>query len=499
MKIELRDLADIRPYEKNPRKNDQAVEAVAASIREFGFRQPIVVDAEGVIIVGHTRYKAALLLGLKQAPVVVAEDLTPEQAKAYRIADNQTAEASDWDLDLLPIELGELQAAGQDLAPLGFSSEALALLLAPAVQEGLTDPDDIPAPPAEPTARRGDLWKLGEHRLLCGDSGEAADVDRLLEGELADLVVTDPPYNVAVEPRSVGAIEAGFSGWPTVKKPGSKNREQLKASERQIENDQASEAEFGELLNRWFGNLTRALKPGRSFYIWGGYSNVVNYPAAILAQDLHFAQVIVWDKEHPLLNRKDFLGAHESAYYGWRRGAAHRFFGGSKVTDLWHQKKVNPAKMLHLTEKPVELGRKAMECSSLAGEIVLDLFGGSGSTLIAAEQMSRRARVMELDPAYCEVIVQRWEAFTGKKAEKIESGEPAELAELAGEMATSAENGDGPAGAGDPAASSENGEGSAIAENGEGLLAAPPAKKTAKKKASRKKKPGQARAAKKKQ
>jgi len=196
MDIELRNIDDIRPYEKNPRVNDQAVEAVAVSLREYGFRQPIVIDADGVIIVGHTRWKAAKKLGLAKVPVHVAKDLPPEKVKAYRIADNQTNTLADWDYELLPIELKDLQAADYNLDLLGFSADELARILDPDGTQGLTDPDDVPAPPDEAITRPGDLWVLGNHRLLCGDSSKAEDVDRLLDGARIQLVNADPPYNV---------------------------------------------------------------------------------------------------------------------------------------------------------------------------------------------------------------------------------------------------------------------------------------------------------------
>jgi len=196
MKIEMRPIAEIKPYEQNPRLNDDAVEAVAESIRRFGFRQPIVVDEGGVIVCGHTRWKAAQKLGLEKAPVHVARDLTPEQIRAYRIADNKTAELAEWNMELLPIELAELGDAGIDWSLLGFDQDELAKLLDPGVQEGLTDPDAVPEPPDDPVTKPGDLWVLGDHRLLCGDSSSAEDVDRLLDGQPIHLVNTDPPYNV---------------------------------------------------------------------------------------------------------------------------------------------------------------------------------------------------------------------------------------------------------------------------------------------------------------
>jgi DNA modification methylase len=430
MQIETWPIARPQPYDKNPRLNDDAVAVVARSIQEFGFRQPIVVDEDGVVIIGHTRLKAAKQLGLSEVPVHVARGLSPEKVKALRIADNKTAEIAEWNLELLPIELAELQGMDFDLGLLGFDQDELAKLLDPGVQEGLTDPDEIPAPPDEATTKPGDLWILGEHRLLCGDSSKPADLDRLLDGQPIHLCNTDPPYNVKVEPRSNNAIAAGLSSFqgtthhqsmdvarhPEKSKPTQKK---LRAKDRPLANDFVSDEEFDRLLDAWFGNIARVLVPGRGFYIWGGYANCANYPPFLKKHGLYFSQAIIWDKQHPVLTRKDFMGAHEWCFYGWREGAAHEFFGPNNATDLWHVKKVNPQSMVHLTEKPVELAVRAMQYSSRTGENVLDLFGGSGSTMIAAQQTGRRAFLMELDPLYCDVIVQRYEQFTGTKAERI--------------------------------------------------------------------------------
>jgi DNA modification methylase len=429
MKIESRLLSEIHPYENNPRINDTAVDAVARSIEEFGFRQPIVVDEAGVIIVGHTRYKAAIKLGLTEVPVHVAKGLSPAQVQAYRLADNKTAEIAEWDYDLLPIELSQLKDLNYDLDLLGFSTDDLAQLLDPGVQEGLTDPDDVPEPPDEAITQSGDLWILGDHRLLCGDSANPDDVDRLLDGATIHLVNMDPPYNVKVEPRSNNAIAAGNSSFsnkhhqkfdlerhPEKSKP---THTKMRAKDRPLENDFVSDEEFDRLLDAWFGNAARVLLPGRGFYIWGGYANCGNYPPFLKKHGLYFSQAIIWDKQHPVLTRKDFMGAHEWCFYGWKEGAAHQFLGPNNATDLWHVKKVNPQSMIHLTEKPVELAVRAMQYSSRAGENVLDLFAGSGSTLIACEQTGRTAYLMELDPPYCDVIIQRWEQFTGTKAERI--------------------------------------------------------------------------------
>ena len=390
MLVEERPISSIRPYPGNPRLNDAAVDAVAASIREFGFRQPIVVDEQGVIIVGHTRYLAAIKLGLETVPVHVAVGLSPAQAKAYRIADNQTATLSQWDNDRLPIELAELQEMGFDMDLTGFSADELLRLLGSSSNDGLTDPDDIPEPPDEATTKPGDLWLLGNHKLLCGDSSNPDEVDRLLDGAPIHLVNTDPPYNVKVEPRSNNTIAAGNSSFAGPKhhqaldlarqqEKAKPTQKKLRAKDRPLANDFVTDEEFDRLLHAWFGNLARVLEPGRGFYIWGGYANVGNYPPVLKASGLYFSQAIIWVKEHPVLTRKDFMGYHEWCFYGWREGAAHQFLGPKNATDVWSIKKVNPQSMIHLTEKPVELASRAMEYSSKAGENVLDLFGGSAN------------------------------------------------------------------------------------------------------------------------
>jgi DNA modification methylase len=243
------------------------------------------------------------------------------------------------------------------------------------------------------------------------------------------LVHTDPPYNVKVEPRSNNAIAAARAAGTRQKhhqkfdlaRHRSKDRPtgQMRARDRELQNDFLPEEQFKDLLRRWFTNLSGALLPGRAFYLWGGYSNFRNYPAAIEQAGLYFSQCIVWHKQWPVLTRKDFMGDHEWCFYGWREGAAHYFNPAiHNATDVWTVRKVAPPEMVHLTEKPVELAERALAYSSRKGESVLDLFGGSGSTLIAAERLNRRAFLMEIDPAYCDVIVQRWEAFTGQQAQR---------------------------------------------------------------------------------
>jgi hypothetical protein len=280
MQIEMWAIERLKEYDRNPRNNDDAVGPVAESIRQFGFKIPVLVDKDGVLVAGHTRIRAARQLGLTEVPVICVDDLTPEQVRAFRIADNKLHELSTWNLELLPVELSELQGMNFDLDLLGFSQDDLAKLLDPGVRDGLTDPDEVPAPPDEAITKPGDLWILGDHRLLCGDSSKPADVDRLLPGATIQLVNTDPPYNVKVEPRSNNAIAAGNSSFanyhhqqmdlarhPEKSKPTHK---QMRAKDRPLENDFVSDEESDRLLAAWFGNIARVLDPGRAFYIWGG-------------------------------------------------------------------------------------------------------------------------------------------------------------------------------------------------------------------------------------
>lgn len=387
MQIEMWPIARPKPYPGNPRLNDSAVDQVAESIRVFGWRQPIVVDTDEVIVVGHTRLKAAMKLGLIEVPIHIARDLSPDQVRAYRLADNKLAELAEWNMELLPIELGQLQAADFDLGLIGFDADELAKIMNPDGEEGLCDPDDVPEPPDEAVTQPGDLWILGEHRLLCGDSSKPEDLDRLLNGQPIHLCNTDPPYNVKVEPRSNNAIAAGLSSFqgathhqsmdvarhPEKSKPTQKK---MRAKDRPLANDFVTDGEFDVLLDAWFGNISRVLLPGRALYCWGGYANVANYPSALKKHGLYFSQAIIWDKQHPVLTRKDFMGAHEWCFYCWKEGAAHVFLGPNNATDLWHVKKIPPQRMVHLTEKPAELAVRAIQYSTVVGENVLDLFGG---------------------------------------------------------------------------------------------------------------------------
>jgi DNA modification methylase len=414
----------------NPRSHPaKNLEGIKAALVEYGQVETVLVNRRKQpweVIHGNGRLQAALELGWTHvaANIVDVDDAT---AKAMAVVLNRTGELAEWNQQELDKLLREVQTSEKLTAMLAeLAQEQGILLTAPA---GLTDPDEIPEPPDEPVTHPRDLWLLGHHRLLCGDAAQAGDVDRLLDGASIHLVSTDPPYNVRVEPRSNNAIAAGLSSFrgtthhqsldlarhPEKAQPTGKK---LRAKDRPLANDFVTDADFDRLLHAWFGNIARVLQPGRAFYIWGGYANVGNYPPVLKAKELYFSQAIIWDKQHPVLTRKDYMGAHEWCFYGWREGAAHQFFGPSNATDLWSVKKVNPQNMIHLTEKPTELAVRAMLYSSRPGENVLDLFAGSGSTLIAAEQTGRRALLMEIDPWYVDVIVQRYEGFSGRKAER---------------------------------------------------------------------------------
>jgi len=433
IQIERWSLDRLVPFARNPRTHtEEQVAQIAASIVEFGWTNPVLVGADGVIIAGHARVMAARKLGLSEVPVIVLDHLSEAQRRALVIADNQLALAgTGWDEELLRGLLVDLRQDEFNLDVLGFSDEEIAAWLTQdpeAPHEGLIEEDAVPEPLEEPVTRRGDLWILGSHRLLCGDSASSEDVKRLVEGAPVDLVNTDPPYNVRVEPRSNNAIAAGLSSFAglqhhqsfDVHRGASKAKattKKMRPKDRALANDFMKDADYDVLLRRWFGNLAEVLKPGGAFYLWGGYANCANYPPALAECGLYFSQAIIWVKEHPVLTRKDFMGNHEWCFYGWREGAAHWFNPEiTNATDVWSVKKVSPNAMVHLTEKPVELAARSLTYSSKAGQTVLDLFGGSGSTLIACEKLGRRARLMEIDPPYCDVIIRRWQEYAGKTA-----------------------------------------------------------------------------------
>lgn len=419
--------------EKNPRRIDApAFERLCQSLLEdpeYFQMRPIISNKDLVVICGNQRLKAARKIGLKLVPVCITDQ---SELDIKRMLRDNILEAKwvygmlndDYDIDFLKelFDDDELVKIGE--ANIGLDDE---------------DDDIIPPKPQVAVTKPGDLWLLGNHRLLCGDSAKPDDVDQLLNGQKVHLVNTDPPYGVCVEPRSQNGIAAAiaaegmkhhqsFDVSRQRKKAFVRGRNMagmrrksasgivLRPKDRPLINDFVSEEKFAELLLAWFSNLSRVLEPGRCFYIWGGYANLANYPLAMKANELYFSQAIVWVKEHPVLTRKDFMGNFELCFYGWREGAAHKFFGPNNATDVWPIKKVAPQNMIHLTEKCVELAARAISYSSLKGENVLDLFGGSGSTLIACEKAARKAFLMELDPLYCDVICKRYEMMTGTKS-----------------------------------------------------------------------------------
>jgi DNA modification methylase len=393
MEVEMRPIGSIEPYDNNPRLNDAGVDAVAASIRAWGFRQPIVVDENDVIIVGHTRYKAAIKLGMETVPVHVARGLTPEQARAYRIADNQTATLSQWDDDKLPLELIALQKADFDLSLTGFPEDEILRLLTAPTGEGQCDPDDVPEPPAEPITQPGDLWLLGRHRLLCGDATRSDDIARVTDTPV-DLLLTDPPYNVAYEGKTADRLT--------------------------IANDAMHPAEYRRFLASALSASTCHLRPGGSFYLWHADTAGLDVRLACSDAGLSVRQCLVWVKSVMVPGRQDYQWRHEPCLYGWAEGAAHTWLSDrSQTTVLEFDKPTRSAD--HPTTKPVDLFAYLIANSCKPGDTILDPFAGSGTTLIAAEQTGRAASLVELDPRYCDVVIQRFEKFSGQKAKRLES------------------------------------------------------------------------------
>jgi DNA modification methylase len=386
--VEMRPVDSVRPYPGNPRRNDHAVEVVAKSVREFGFRQPIVVDADGVIVVGHTRYKAALKLGLSEVPAHVALDLTPAQAKAYRLADNRTASIAEWDDDKLVAELLALRDVGVDLDLLGFPADELTEMLGGGVTlEG--DPDDTPELPADPVTRPGDLWRLGKHRLVCGDAADPAAYAKLLEGTQADLLLTDPPYGVSY----VGGTADAMT----------------------LANDDLAPEDYDPFLAKTLGAAAACLKPGAAFYVWHADVHGATVRRAAERAGLPLRQVLVWVKSAFAMGRADYHWQHEPCLYGWRPGAPHQWHGGrAQGTTLCFDRPARNGE--HPTMKPVALFQRLVENSCPAGGVVLDPFAGSGTTLVAAHACGRRAALLEVDPRYCDVVVKRFEALTGLTA-----------------------------------------------------------------------------------
>jgi DNA modification methylase len=398
MQIEKIPLVDLIPYVNNSRTHsDEQVAQIAASIKEFGFNNPVLIDKEDGIIAGHGRVMAARKLGLTEVPCVRLEHLTETQRKAYIIADNRLALNAGWNEELLTIELNDLLADGFALEILGFDSDELKGLLDPVKPtEGLTDEDAVPEVPEEPKTKPGDIYQLGRHRLMCGDSTSIDAVEKLMP-ETANMIFTDPPYLMDF----TGGIHAD----------GSKS---FNAKHGAIKNDKMSEQEGNNFLDAI--NSIIKIKVDGAFYITFYRLGIGKYYASFDRTGLKCRSLIIWDKGNHTLSNSDYMSMYEPMFYGWVNN--HKFYGGKNGMDIWRIKRT-AKNDLHPTMKPVELVEKAILDGSQVNGIVLDLFGGSGSTMIAAEKQGRCARLMELDPKYCDVIVKRWEDFTGKKAELL--------------------------------------------------------------------------------
>ena len=418
MIIREMNVGEITPYNNNPRHNDEAVAVVAESIQRFGFKVPIVIDKDGVIVTGHTRLKAAKKLGMETVPCITADDLTDEQIKAFRLADNKTAEYATWDFDKLEAELAELKLLGIDMGAFEFE-----------LPDKLPDEDEFDLEEAleeidEPITTPGTIWKLGRHRLMCGDSTKAEEVKKLMDGQQADIVITDPPYNVNY---------------------------QNVTTDMKIMNDSMEGAKFRAFLLDSFKCMFDGLKEGSPIYVFHADTEGYNFRGSFVEAGFKLSQNLVWVKNSLVPGRSDYQWRHEPVLYGWKPGAAHKWYGDRTNTTVMEDlKSLNPNSMKkaelvayikelqekdyagssvikadkptfnddHPTMKPVKLIGKLLFNSSAKGDLVVDSFGGSGSTLIAAEQAGRTCYTMELDPKYADVIVARWEKLTGEKAER---------------------------------------------------------------------------------
>ena len=386
MEVISKSIDEITPYINNPRNNDQAVDAVANSIKEFGWQQPIVVDKNMVIIVGHTRYKAAKRLKLDKVPVVVATNLTDEQAKAYRLADIKVGELADWNDDLLSDELAGIDDI--DMSDFGFDE-----LDDPAKLEDAKDDDFDEEPPEEPKSKMGQVFQLGRHRLMCGDSTKLDDVKKLMGGYKADLLLTDPPYNV------------GYTG---------KQKSQMT-----IKNDKQSDDDFYKFLSSAFKNAKENMKSGAAYYVWYASSEASTFNLALNNNGLKVREELIWVKNQMVLGRQDYQWQHEPCLYGWNEDGTHAWYSDRKQTTILRFDKPQRAD-LHPTMKPIPLFDYQIKNSTKSGDIVLDLFGGSGTSIMACEQDKRTCYTMEFDPKYVDVIIDRWEQSTGEKAKLIE-------------------------------------------------------------------------------
>lgn len=420
MKIVDKPIEWLRPYENNPRNNEQAVEAVANSIKEFGFKVPIVATIDGEIVNGHTRFKAAKFLKLKTVPVLIADDLTEEQIKAFRLADNKTGELADWDVELLYGELDEL--TGFDMTMFGFEDIDFSLDDFEEDEKETGEEVDIDSE-EKPKVEYGDIFQLGRHRLMCGDSTSAEDMAQLIDGAVIDLYVTDPPYNVAYQ----GGTDEAMT----------------------IMNDSMDDVSFRQFLRDAFAVANNHLKPGGAFYIWHADSEGLNFRAAVKETGWLLKQSIIWVKNAIVLGRQDYQWKHEPCLYGWKDGASHYFVDNRSLATVIEEDEENLKEMtkselisyiktmqdtspttvfyedkpvrndIHPTMKPLKLIARCVLNSSKKGDKILDSFNGGGSTLMVCERSERIGYAMELDPVYVERTIKRWEEETGLTAEKV--------------------------------------------------------------------------------
>ena len=399
LKLEHWPTSRLIPYARNPRKNDHVVDQMAAAITEFGFRIPIIAKSTGEVVDGHLRLKAALRLGLETVPVILADDLTPAQIKAFRILANRSATWADWDEDLLRLELEELKLDDFDLALTGFDADELLEIMAgeETTAEGHTDEDAAPEVPVTPVSKPGDVWIMGKHRLLCGDSTDDASYDTLLGTERVAMIFQDPPYNVDYANTA---------------------KDKLRGTNRPILNDNLGDGFQDFLLAAFKPALARC---NGAVYVAMSSSELDTLQSAFRAAGGKWSTFIIWAKNTFTLGRSDYQRQYEPILYGWPEGATRHWCGDRDQGDVWHFNKprVND---LHPTMKPVELVERAIRNSSRPGDVVLDPFGGSGTTLIAAEKSGRQARLIELDPKYVDVIVRRWQEYAGSQAVREADG-----------------------------------------------------------------------------
>ena len=405
MNVDELPVQDIIPYGKNPRKNEEAVDVVAKSIEQFGFQQPLVLDKDCTIVVGHTRFKAALKLGFKTIPCIIADNLSDEQINAYRIMDNKSSEYAFWHEGLLLQEMTKLLEQDYDLEFTGFSDVELKELGLNVdlgfVDEGFAHEDDVPDVPDEPVTKPGDIWLLGNHRLVCGDSTSVKTLESLMQGDTADMMFTDPPYGMSYGGGRAKGNDVKF-----------KNRSGGIKAHGPIINDDLRSDELVQLLSNALKCAVSVCKSGASKYICFPWRTYAQFEKALVTNLLKPSACIVWDKKSIGLGQANYRPQHEFIFYV----KGDDWHGDRAQSDVWYMSRGATGNYVHPTQKPVELIEKALINSSKRQDLVIDVFGGSGSTIIACERTDRFCRMVELDPKYCDVIVKRWENFTNQTA-----------------------------------------------------------------------------------